>query len=278
MKNMEKKKYSIKISIVMPVYNADAYLAESIQSILNQTLVDFELIIIDDGSTDNTTQIVRSFSDIRIVLLRNEHDFIGSLNLGIKQAKGKYIARMDADDAMLPNRLQVQYDFMEQNQTIDVCGSWAEIFGDGDGLLRTPIEHKQIVAIMLLYNPMIHPSVIMRRSVLKYLRKPYKRDYPAAEDYKLWIDLAGKGARFANIPQVLLRYRQSPNQVTKIQNREMSLSSLKIRIKYAEQIMKQITGKDKYFLDFFDQLIGLLNKNLIDFYQMLNIVYQIYNK
>ncbi|GHU83754.1 glycosyl transferase [Bacteroidia bacterium] len=275
---MEKKKYSIKISIVMPVYNADAYLAESIQSILNQTLVDFELIIIDDGSTDNTTQIVRSFSDIRIVLLRNEHDFIGSLNLGIKQAKGKYIARMDADDAMLPNRLQVQYDFMEQNQTIDVCGSWAEIFGDGDGLLRTPIEHKQIVAIMLLYNPMIHPSVIMRRSVLKYLRKPYKRDYPAAEDYKLWIDLAGKGARFANIPQVLLRYRQSPNQVTKIQNREMSLSSLKIRIKYAEQIMKQITGKDKYFLDFFDQLIGLLNKNLIDFYQMLNIVYQIYNK
>lgn len=262
----------------MPVYNADAYLAESIQSILNQTLVDFELIIIDDGSTDNTTQIVRSFSDIRIVLLRNEHDFIGSLNLGIKQAKGKYIARMDADDAMLPNRLQVQYDFMEQNQTIDVCGSWAEIFGDGDGLLRTPIEHKQIVAIMLLYNPMIHPSVIMRRSVLKYLRKPYKRDYPAAEDYKLWIDLAGKGARFANIPQVLLRYRQSPNQVTKIQNREMSLSSLKIRIKYAEQIMKQITGKDKYFLDFFDQLIGLLNKNLIDFYQMLNIVYQIYNK
>jgi glycosyltransferase involved in cell wall biosynthesis len=262
----------------MPVYNAEAYIAESIQSVFNQTLVDFELIIVDDGSTDNTVSAIRSFSDPRIVLLRNEHDFIGSLNDGIKQANGKYIARMDADDIMLPNRLQVQYDFMEQNQSIDVCGTWAESFGDGAGLMQTPIEHRQIVTTMLRYCPMIHPSVIMRRSVLKYLRKPYKRDYPAAEDYKLWTDLAGKGAQFANIPQVLLRYRQSSNQVTKRQNREMSLSSLKIRLKYAEQIMKQIAEKEKGFLDFFDRLIVLFNKHLINFNQMLNIVYQIYDK
>ncbi len=114
-----------KISIIMPVFNAANFIQGCIDSILKQTLKDWELIIINDGSTDNTLNILQLLVDSRISINTNNHDFIASLNKGLSLSKGKYIVRMDADDIMLSERLQTQYDYMESNPEIDICGSFS---------------------------------------------------------------------------------------------------------------------------------------------------------
>ncbi|MGL5705063.1 MAG: glycosyltransferase family A protein [Tannerellaceae bacterium] len=120
----------IEISIILPVYNVDIlYFKEAVYSILEQSFDNFELLIIDDGSDIDFQLVLDLFDDERIRLIRNHHNFIDTLNRGLKESKGRYIARMDADDIMVPHRLQTQYDFMESNPEVDVCGSWAESFG-----------------------------------------------------------------------------------------------------------------------------------------------------
>ncbi|MDD4761099.1 MAG: glycosyltransferase family 2 protein, partial [Bacteroidaceae bacterium] len=118
------------ISIVMSAYNVEKYIKEAIDSIIGQSFSNFECIIVDDGSTDSTRDIIRSCQDERIVLLENKHDFIASLNLGMDAARGKYIARMDADDIMHPDRLKIQYSVMESEPSITVCGTWMQHFGE----------------------------------------------------------------------------------------------------------------------------------------------------
>jgi glycosyltransferase involved in cell wall biosynthesis len=269
----------IPISIVMPAYNAEKHIKESIESVLNQTFGRFELIIVDDGSTDDTLSIIKSYTDSRIAVVENKHDFTGSLNLGIKRTTGSYIARMDADDVMRPNRLQVQYEFMERHPEVDVCGSWIELFETKSGTIQTHTNHKDIVAAMLSYNPMAHPSVMMRKNVFeKQGRALYKKEYPYAEDYKLWTDLAAQGFHFANVPEVLLQYRCSENQVTNSKWEKMHDSSLKIRREYAEQAMRVIIEKDNRYIKFFDRLIELSKEKIMDMEQISNIVYQVYIK
>jgi glycosyltransferase involved in cell wall biosynthesis len=267
------------LSIVMPVYNVPPdYLQESIDSILKQTFGNFELLIINDGSTEpEGIDLIKSHTDQRIRLINNKHDFIDALNKGIAESGGRYIVRMDADDIMLPNRLQIQYEFMEEHPEVDVCGSWMEIFGNGKGVAKTPVEHKQIVTSLLLANQMAHPTVIMRKSTVCKDGEPlYQQGYDCAEDYKLWTNLAMSGCRFANIPETLLRYRSSKNQVTGTRQKEMNRSGLKIRVEYAEYVTEQIAEKEKKFFDFFEQLIELLNEGAITFERLSNIIYQIY--
>jgi glycosyltransferase involved in cell wall biosynthesis len=269
------------ISVVMPTYNTPLeYLRKSVESILKQTFADFELLIIDDGSTETQgIEWLETLQDPRIRLIRNQHDFIESLNRGIMESKGKYIARMDADDIMLPHRLQVQYDFMEEHPDVDICGSWMKIFGNRKGTVQTYVGHKEIVFSILQTNPMAHPTVILRKlSVCQNEKSLYKRGYDCAEDYKLWTDLAMKGLRFANIPEILLEYRHSENQVTSTRQKEMYQSSIKIQMEYGEEVMKQIIEKEEKFFDFFEYLIKLFNEHLIDFHQLLNIISQFYLK
>jgi glycosyltransferase involved in cell wall biosynthesis len=267
------------LSIVMPVYNVPPdYFRKSIDSILEQSFGDFELLIIDDGSTElEGMDLIKSYNDQRIRLINNQHSFIATLNRGIAESQGKYIVRMDADDIMLLNRLAVQYEFMEEHPEIDVCGSWVEIFGNGSGVIKTHAEHEQIIASMLLNNPVAHPTVILRKSsVCRNGNSLYKTGYDCAEDYKLWTDLVVRGCRFANIPEVLLRYRKSENQITNTRQKEMYQSTLKIRIEYAEQVMKQIVKKEEKFFDFFERLIELSNEGVIDFKHLSNILYQLH--
>jgi glycosyltransferase involved in cell wall biosynthesis len=269
----------IPISIVMPAYNAEKHIRESIESVLNQTFGKFEFIVVDDGSTDDTLSIIKSYTDSRIAVIENKHDFINSLNLGMKRATGSYVARMDADDVMRPNRLQEQYEFMEQYPDVDVCGSWIELFETKSGTIRTHANHKDIVAAMLSYNPMAHPSIMIRKNVFdRHGRELYKREYLYAEDYKLWTDLAAQGFHFANIQEVLLEYRCSGSQITNTKWEKMQDSVLKIRREYAEQIMRTIAEKDNRYTSFFDQLIELSKENVIDTNQVSNIVSQIYIK
>ncbi len=267
------------ISVLMPVYNASAYLPEAMDSVLQQTFADFELIIVDDGSTDNSTEIIMDYHDERIRIILNTHDFISSLNKGIEAASGTYIARMDADDIMLPHRLESQFHFMEDHPDIDICGSWAENFGTGRGVVQTIAGHQQIISSLLLSNQLTHPTVMMRRSI--FVKDPelrYPEGYPCAEDYKLWTILAGKGFRFANIPEVLLRYRRSSSQVTERNYHTMHESAFRIQMEYAEQVMAQMVEKEERYFDFFDQLVGLSNDRFISVDGLLHTVYHAYTQ
>jgi glycosyltransferase involved in cell wall biosynthesis len=267
------------ISIVMPVYNVHlSFLQESMGSILKQTFTDFELIIIDDGSTETEAlDWLKTVKDRRIKLIHNPHNFIDSLNRGIAESKGKYIARMDADDIMFSHRLQTQFNYMEEHPEIDICGSRMEVFGKGSEMTQSYTDHKQIVASLLTGSSIAHPTVILRKSTLcKDGTDIYRHDYIYAEDYKLWTDLAERGLQFFNIPEALLKYRSSENQVTIAHYKEIQITSLKIQKEYAEAVMEKIAGKDEKMLPFFNSLIDLVNEDVIDFNQLLKIVSTLY--
>ncbi|WP_165026670.1 glycosyltransferase family 2 protein [Dysgonomonas sp. ZJ279] len=272
------------ISIVMPTYNASEYISVSIDSILEQIYEDFELIIIDDGSTDNTIAIISTFRDDRICLIRNDHDFIGSLNLGMTRARGKYIVRMDSDDIMLPNRLQIQYNFMEINPSIDVSGTWMKTFGQREKEMRNAVNHNALQLQSILFTPIYHPTAIFRKEVIYNFPKVngnyqiYNKEYIYAEDYKLWTVLLIKGSKFANIPQILLHFRHSETQVTSVKQKEMLQTTLRIQNEYIEFIMEKIISKDEKFYDLLESSIKLYNMKKIPFSGLKQIVHSIYSE
>ena len=199
-----------KISVVMPVYNSEKYLQESIESILNQTFTDFEFIIVDDQSTDSSWQIIQEYAnkDSRIVAVKNtgKKGCYPARNCGHKLAKGKYIAVMDSDDIALPQRLQTQFDFMEQNPDIGICGSWAKNFGNQNDIIKTPITHDEIRDTSFFYSPMVHPTAMFTNNAICY-----SEEHSSAQDYKLWCRKINE-FKFANIPKVLLLYRRHSSQ------------------------------------------------------------------
>ena len=210
---------SPKISVLMPVYNAEAFIAESIQSILDQTESDFELYIIDDCSTDNSLQIIERFQDPRIILHKKKRNsgYTESLNWGIDQAQGKYIARMDADDISLPHRFEKQVCFLEQYQQIAICGTDAIV--EGSNLkFNYPIEPKAIGAHLLLGSSLIHPSIMVRTEIFKEYKYDISRE--PAEDYDLFTRLVARGIQLANLEEPLLIYRVHTNQISKVQNQK----------------------------------------------------------
>ena len=211
------------ISVVMSVYNAEKYLKESIESILNQTFKNFEFIIINDGSTDRSLEIIENYAkkDDRIVVISRENrGLITSLNEGIEKAKGKYIVRMDADDISLPNRCKKQIEFMEKNSDIAISGSAAIVFRDDkESLWRVYEDEKMIKAELLFSSPFIHPSVIMRRDLICKYNLLYDKSYIHAEDLELWNRMSRYGLKMANINKPLLKYRDTPNSVTKQANK-----------------------------------------------------------
>lgn len=206
------------ISVVMPAYNAEKYLREALDSILAQTFTDFEFIIINDGSTDSTREIIQSYDDPRIVYLENEVNsgICVTLNKGLDAACGRYIARMDSDDISLPHRLATQYAWMEKHPDIAVSGSDVEVFGDGIKPYCFTQQHNadDCSAGLLFSCCFAHPTVIWRKEVISKSGVKYKNEYKGFEDFRLWWDIAHFG-RLANIPQPLLRYRKHTNQETK---------------------------------------------------------------
>lgn len=213
------------ISVVMSVYNGEPYLSEAIESILQQTYSDFEFVIINDGSTDNSLSIIKSFQekDERIVLVSRENKgLIASLNEGIELAKGKYIARMDADDISLSTRFEQQVDFMEKNEAVVVCGTWIEqIYIDGrkPKLTKYYTSSKDIKTQLLFSCPFAHPSVFIRKSVLTENSLCYNKEFIHAEDYYLWTELSRFG-EFANLDKTLLKYRYLDDSITRVADRQ----------------------------------------------------------
>lgn len=203
----------MKVSVIMPAYNAEKYIGKAIESILNQTFQDFELIIIDDGSTDNTANIILSYHDERIRNIRNEQNLKlpKTLNKGIELAKGEYIARMDSDDISLPNRLERQVDFMDNRPQISICGTWVDTFGWKEETWGHPLKSSYIHAQMLFECCLFHPSVLFRKQDFINNNLWYDSNYDYAEDYELWSRAIQK-LQFANLDVVLLKYRLHDQQ------------------------------------------------------------------
>ena len=221
------------ISVCMPMYNASRYLRECIDSILSQTFTDFELLIVDDGSEDDSIAIVESYTDPRIRLIRNRHDYIGSLNLLLKEARGKYIARMDADDVMLPYRLQVQYDYMELNPNVDVLGTSANILNSNDSVVY---EEERFISLqdLLLFSPLVHPTTMIRSQSIRKHALEYEVEYLYSEDYRLWCRMAMLQCRIAVIPVVTILYRRSGNQLTSRCYEQMQKVAEKVRADFTK--------------------------------------------
>lgn len=217
------------VSVIMPVYNGERYLKEAIESILLQTFKDFEFIIINDGSKDNSLNIIQSFKDSRVKIIDNENN-LGierCLNLGFSLASGKYIARMDCDDISISTRLYEQVKYMEANPDVVVCGSWIKEFGVG--IATKIVKYKKTndkLNVMLLFgNCMAHPSVIIRAEIIKRYHLEYSDKFKYAEDYELWTRLKEHG-KLANLPKVLLLYRRCSNSIG-IKNEQVQLKSWK---------------------------------------------------
>lgn len=213
---MSVKSTSHRISVIMPAYNGEQYLQEAIQSILDQTEKNFEFVIINDGSTDNTWKMLKNNSDTRIRLFQNEKNIglAGSLNKGLALARGMYITRMDADDIALPKRFEKQIAYLECHPEVGVLGSQMMITdakGKVTGTYRVPQTHGAILWRLFFGNPMAHPTVMFRRTVLRE-NEGYDTTLGASQDKELWARLIHR-TQFANLNENLLKYRKHQHSV-----------------------------------------------------------------
>jgi len=209
------------ISVIMPVYNAARIVKRAINSILNQTYSNFEFIIINDGSSDETQTILSAYKDKRIRIISQENRGVTlSLNRGIEASKGNYLARMDADDVALPQRFAKQLEFMEKNPTVAVLGTSTKIiYPDGSFRIRKrPLTTKSIKKNIIRICPFSHSSVMIRRSVLDKVGL-YDTSKYVAQDYNLWIRLLSAGYDLANLREPLLIYYWEPESVTRSRTR-----------------------------------------------------------
>lgn len=210
----------MKVSIILPAYNAEDTIQCAIQSIMRQTYKDYEVVAIDDGSSDKTFSILAAYqlkhSNIRLVKNDNNMGLIKTLNLGLDLAQGEYVVRMDADDVMEPNRLALQTTFMEAHPECVASGGQMSLFGVKRGNARIqPLEHSQIFNASFMMCPIYHPTAIVRMQFIRDHNIKYNEQYVYAEDYKLWSDILKiDGAKLANIPDRVLRYRTSSTQVS----------------------------------------------------------------
>lgn len=238
-----------KISVIMPVYNCELYINDAIDSILNQTHNNFELLIIDDASTDKTLELAKKYSDVRVKVIEKpiKTGLTNSLNHGLKIAKGKYIARMDGDDISLPNRFSKQISFLEANQEVILCGSWFNIMGS-DRIVKVPEKHDQIKLAFLKGNCIAHPSVMMRKKALDAFSVVYDGSKEPAEDYDLWVRLMSKG-RLHNLQEVLLNYRVHSEQVTKKHSKEQENKVLEIKNYVFDVLELELLPEERLVLD-----------------------------
>ncbi|MDP3557264.1 MAG: glycosyltransferase family 2 protein [Bacteroidota bacterium] len=225
------------VSVVMSVYNGGNYLQEAIESILKQRFIDFEFIIINDGSTDASENIIKLFNDGRIVYVNNESNIglIDSLNKGLKIAKGKYIARMDADDIALDDRLELQVQkFIENPKAIVVGSDYYLLSGTKLSYIKNTNDSDYNKAVLFFSPCFCHPTVMMK-NVFNEKNIFYDREYKHAEDYKLWTDLFALG-EFLNVDRALLKYRSHDTQISN-KNKEAQLQiSNKIRRGFCKKL------------------------------------------
>lgn len=236
------------VSIIMPVYNAGDFLRPAIESILAQTLSAFELIIINDGSVDESESIIQSFSDQRILCIHHENNkgLVAALNTGLAAASGKYIARMDQDDIALPGRMMMQYEFMEQHSKCVLLGTQVQVLG-GTKVSNMYCNSDELKTSLLFGTSFAHPTVMIRTSALIEYGLTYEEQYQHAEDYGLWTRLSHHGD-IHNIKQVGLYYRKHPHQYTRVFTEKMKEATRYIRTEYSKSLGLKLTGSELHLL------------------------------
>jgi glycosyltransferase involved in cell wall biosynthesis len=208
-------KGTINITVLMPAYNCSRYITSAVKSILNQTYREFEFIIIDDGSTDDTEEKISALKDSRIVYKKTDNKgTAAALNYGISIASGNWIARIDADDLNIPARLEKQVSFLSSNPDIDIISSWSVYFKDPHKILfflKDPVEHEEIYEYLNLHNPVNSSSVIYKKSVIK--KAKYNEQFTTNEDFELFFRIRDE-VKFHNIPEFLTFNRVRPDSKT----------------------------------------------------------------
>ena len=265
------------ITVLIPVYNAEAFLRETIDSVLCQTFTDFELLLMDDGSTDGSEAIIQSYTDPRIRYVQCPHDFIGTLNKGLELSKSKYIALIDHDDMMMPYRLQTQFEFMESNPDIAASGAYMHTFGLYSGIPKVPLEHQAIIQTMLLYSPISNPTGFIRREFLVENNIQYERGYYYSADYKFWSEIAKVG-KLATLPKVLTLYRRHKEQTSVKYLEECMKGGLKVRVEMLDYFLSNVkTGDelaDAIDRDFIPLLNDLMERQVFSENVLLSFMYQ----
>lgn len=205
------------VTVLMPVHNGADHLPAALASVFAQDFADFELLVVDDGSTDATPEVLAGCADPRLRVLRLERTgLVGALNRGLDEARGELVARLDADDEMLPGRLTRQVEQFRQVPELVACGSDYLLVGAASGLVRTPHDDRDCRAHLMFGSPIAHPAVMLRADALRAHGVRYRTEYPHAEDFKLFSELAAIG-RLANLAEPGLRYRIHPGQVSQVE-------------------------------------------------------------
>lgn len=269
---MEEKEFPL-VSVIMSTYNDEKYIQESIQSILSQSYKNIELIIVNDASTDTTKTILENIEDDRVTIITNSVNkkLASNLNFALSISKGKYIARMDADDISATNRIATQVEYMENNTDIDVVGSFAERIGAASGIVVYPTSHEEIKDKLLFDNCMCHPSIMFRASTLDYA---YDINFPAGQDYELWSRIIWK-KKFANIPEALLKYRIHENQTRNTNGKQQKAGAVAARIRMIGHLLEPDKAIETYVHTAFDYS---LPKSVEELEQIENVLKQIIDK
>ncbi|MCS2221617.1 glycosyltransferase [Bacteroides fragilis] len=268
----------MEVTVLLVVHNCEMYIAECIQSVLCQTYKDFELLIIDDGSTDGTLSKIEQFKDQRIRLISNScNDYIFSLNQGLRLAKGKYIARMDGDDVMHLERLERQVEVMNFQTDITVCSSWFQCFGSYNEIVRgySGLIDNPLVQ-MLKGNIIAHPTSMLRKSFLEKYNLLYK-NYQYAEDYNLWKEIVVCGGKIWVIPDILLRYRCSLNQISCKKQVEQRETSLLIKKEILDYLFKNYRNSDESLNALYRNLFCFNEKEELSAELIFDVFYEIFS-
>ncbi len=242
--------HNVMISVVMPTYNTPTcILREAVESILNQTYEDFEFIIIDDGSTNDSVDYLNSLKDRRIRLIRNPENLgiTKSLNIGFQVARGKYIARMDGDDVALPERFIKQYRFMERHPDVILCGSACKNIGADSRLIRVKeqnldMETYRISALFRNPGP-IHPTAFFNHALLLKYGLKYDESLIYSQDYGLWVEI-GKVGHVCKLKDVLLLRRVHENQISGKLRKEQVRCDLMIQGKLLRKLLGDVTEEE----------------------------------
>lgn len=243
------------VSVVMAAYNSERFIGEAIESILDQSYDNFELIIVNDCSKDNTWNIIKSYSktDRRIKIFQNKKNLGGckTLNKGMLLGKGKYLAVMDNDDISYSRRLEKQVNLLEKNPKIGIVGGGIEII-DENGTIQSKrkyhLKDSEIRKHLFHFSPFAHPLIMVRRSVLEQVGY-HDCEYAPADDYELYFRI-GKVSKFANIKDVIFKYRVVSGSMTQRMTKKMILTTVKTRLKYQ--------NSPEYKMNFVDKVFNLL--------------------
>ena len=234
------------VSVLMPVYKTAPYLSEAMDSMLHQTFKDFELIVLNDCSPDNAEEILDAYDDSRIVRYKGENNvgLSNVLNVGIAMARGKYIARMDSDDISLPNRLQIQVDYLEAQSEIDLVSVGMQLFGAKESVWIRERNPEKVKIEALFHSPVLHASSMWRKDSFERHGLRFRQEMVPAEDYDLWTRAMLKGLKLVNLPEVLYEYRIHEAQAT-VQTDKTAAKSREVQMAYLQEALPSLSDRNR---------------------------------